>query len=255
MIKLQTILKEINDTLEWRYWWMDPNLKLHPVEHEGHAGFALRYLSRKGLGPRSLGYRGHYEEMYQLGWIRLGLAPYQGKYILGYNYSPHKPPTSRQKKAIKDFAIEIEADEIRDNTAGRWEYIDEAMEFPMAKGKDVWGNEGDVGWKGKIVWMDPDKFLRLAAPLPDTHFSQNSLKRIEQRYKDQLPVDFLILWVDMVKRKVVGHEGRHRATVAKKMGIEKVPVFIYTGSGFERVPKWDKDTHDFVDRADFLPEK
>ena len=255
MVKLTSLLKEISDALEWRYWWMGPDLNFHPVEHEGHAGFAIKYLHQKGIDLKSVGFRGHYEEMYQLGWVRLGLAPYQGKYILGYNYNPNKPPSNSQKKAIKDFAIEIEADEIRDNTAGRWEYIDEAMEYPMATGKDVQANAGDVNWKGKIVWMTPDKFLKLAAPLPDWAVNQDAVNNLEKRFTNQLPTDFLVLEVDMVKRKVTAHEGRHRAMVAKKMGIEKVPVLIYTGSGFERVPKWDKATHDLVDKSDFLPEK
>jgi hypothetical protein len=250
-----TLQTELNDTLEWRYWWMDPNLKFHPVEHEGHTGFALRYLSQKNIDYRMTGYKGHYEEMFQLGWIRLGLAPYQGKYILGYNYSPTKPPTSRQKKAIKDFAIEIEADEIRDNTAGKWEYIDESLEYPIAKGKDIQAYVNAINWKGKITWMSPDKFLKLAAPLPDNCINQQSIEKLEKRLKEQLPTDFLVLEVDMIKRKVTGHEGRHRAIVAKKLGIEKVPVLIYTGSGFHRFPDWDKDTHDVIDKADFKSEK
>jgi GNAT superfamily N-acetyltransferase len=53
---------------------------------------------------------------------------------------------------------------------------------------------------------------------------------------------------------VTGHEGRHRCITAKKLGIEKVPVLIYTGSCFDRVPNWDKNTHDIVDKADFLPQ-
>jgi len=58
----------------------------------------------------------------------------------------------------------------------------------------------------------------------------------------------------MKLRKVVGHEGRHRAIVAKELGIQEVPVLIYTGSGFDRVPNWNKSTHDIVDKHDFKPE-
>ena len=57
-------------------------------------------------------------------------------------------------------------------------------------------------------------------------------------------------WSIMVKRKVVDHEGRHRATVAKELGIEKVPVFIYTGN-YTRTPSWTEEDHDVVDNLKF----
>ncbi len=253
-------IKEINDTLEWRYWWMDPDLKLHPVEHEGHAGFAIRYLNNlteypPGFDTNKLKYKDKYYMMFALGWVRLGVSPYQGKYILTYNYDPDIPLKDRQKRAINNFAKEIEADEIRDNTLGKWEFIDETLEYPMAKGDDIQAYGGDVDWKGKIVWMTPDRFLQLAAPLSAENVNQHAIDYLEKRFKEQLPTDFLVLEVDMNRKKVIAHEGRHRAMVAKKLGMEKVPVLIYTGSGFERVPKWDKETHDVVDKADFAAEK
>lgn len=67
-------------------------------------------------------------------------------------------------------------------------------------------------------------------------------------------MDFLVLSIDVEKKKVTGHEGRHRATIAKKLGIEKVPVLIFTGSNFKRVPQWTADDHAMADRAEFKPE-
>lgn len=134
------------------------------------------------------------------------------------------------------------------------------MDYPMAKGDDVIDKDysGMIGWKGKIVWMAPDKFLRLAYPLISSVEKPESFSNLEDRMKKGLPIDPLMLKIDVNRKKVVNHEGRHRATIAKKLGIEKVPVLIwpykYEGEDYPRVPKWTSAEHDFVDKADWEPE-
>lgn len=128
------------------------------------------------------------------------------------------------------------------------------IEYPLAGKEDLQSYGGNEGWKGKVVWMTPDKFLSLVHPLPDSENDDESMKNLEHRMRNGLPLDFLVLTVDVEKKKVTGHEGRHRATVAKKLGIEKVPVLIFTGSMFKRVPKWSPEDHEMIDKSEFKPE-
>ena len=112
------------------------------------------------------------------------------------------------------------------------------------------------GWKGKIVWMSPDKFLSLAAPLK--YPEVDKLKKMVNRLRRGLPTDFLVLMIDPIENRVIAHEGRHRATVSKRLGIEKVPVLIYFSEykgAYPRVPKWTQSQHDYVDKAEFHPER
>jgi GNAT superfamily N-acetyltransferase len=131
------------------------------------------------------------------------------------------------------------------------------IEYPMAGEKDQKAYAGYAGYKGKIVWMSPDKFLHLAPPLHDPNL--NKLKYVEDRIKKGQPIDFLVLWVDVDRNRVISHEGRHRATVAKKLGVEKIPVLIIVYShqnydSYPRVPQWTPRQHDYADKAEFVPQ-
>jgi hypothetical protein len=246
-------LNEAN-TDDWHYWWMDPNYKFHPVEHEGHTGFAMHYLIfDKRMRASELKGKDIYYVMYDLGWVRVGLARYMEKMMLAFNYNPEKPLSSRQLKALNDWAVEHECDEMRDNVKGKWLFINEGLEYKRDTGSDR-PHAGDVNWKGKMIEMEPDKFLRLAARLPAHAIKQATINDIMDKLKRGVPLDPPILYMDMERKRVSGHEGRHRAMASKKLGIEKIPVFIYTGSGYERVPKWTKDQHETVYRSYFEAE-
>lgn len=111
---------------------------------------------------------------------------------------------------------------------------------------------GDIGWKGKMVYASPDKFLSLARKLE--HPRADSLTYLRDKMLNGEKLDYLILFVDMNKKKVTGHEGRHRATIARELGIKKVPIFVYTGNSYARTPEWTKKDHDIVDNLKFSPE-
>lgn len=128
------------------------------------------------------------------------------------------------------------------------------IKYPLAGQKDLQSYEGMEGWKGKIIWISPDQFLKLVYPLPDNEKEDESSKNLEYRMKNGLPLDFLVLEVDMKKKKITGHEGRHRAIIAKKLGIQRVPVLIYTGSMFKRVPQWGPEDHSMINKLNFKPE-
>ena len=128
------------------------------------------------------------------------------------------------------------------------------IEYPLASKEDQQNFTGYEGWKAKLIWMTPDKFLHLAPPLPDYAMNEKSYWDLRKRMKEKLPLDFLVLTVNPKTKKVTSHEGRHRAKVAKELGVEKIPVLIWVTEPYPRVPKWGKKEHDFVNAADFIPQ-
>jgi hypothetical protein len=95
----------------------------------------------------------------------------------------------------------------------------------------------DLGKKVELVWMSPEEFLaKVPHPITTTipalldlreeFFSKTSLNYIRKQImkKEKLPpllLDYSRMWFGWPT-----HEGRHRAFVAKTLGIEKVPVLI-----------------------------
>jgi len=130
------------------------------------------------------------------------------------------------------------------------------ISYPEAKGKDVMTFAGDINWKGKIIHISPQKFINLAAPLDERLVNSKSIENLKNRMVNQLPLDPLVLVVDMKTKEVVGHEGRHRARVAMDMGVKIVPVLMLTGSNYSRTPNWTPEQHKEVEDVDsFTPER
>jgi hypothetical protein len=75
----------------------------------------------------------------------------------------------------------------------------------------------------ELVLMSPDEFLRLAGSGP---YGEADPK-LRKRMSGGRPLDALFLEVNAATGNVTGHEGRHRAAVAKELGISEVPVILY----------------------------
>lgn len=98
-------------------------------------------------------------------------------------------------------------------------------------------NHNDVSYKGAVIWIKPEEFLLMCHELHEESRKGGSISHAKELWnKDGLVAPPQLY---MTKRgdqwEVVGHEGRHRATVAmEKAPKSKIPVFIYMqGVGYE----------------------
>ena len=91
-----------------------------------------------------------------------------------------------------------------------------------------------------MQWMKPDTFLDRSEKMQMDKDDKKSIKRFKNKIKDGKHLNPLALFPSG------GQDGRHRATAAKKLGIDKVPVIT-----------WPKKAHGgtVVDRALMLTSK
>jgi len=77
--------------------------------------------------------------------------------------------------------------------------------------------------------MSPEHFLWKLGTVGDEEFyvSRGSVAALKQRMMTGQEIDPLFLDYNPFQKKIVGHEGRHRALTAVELGIEKVPVIVY----------------------------
>jgi len=102
-----------------KYWWMDKDGKLIPVGPEQHSPVARQMF---GLPISSA----VYPEMYEKGYLRVAFTGYWGSYQIEINHKPGKSPSLAQWRALKDLAIEMGAESIRDNTDSKLVRVDES---------------------------------------------------------------------------------------------------------------------------------
>lgn len=104
----------MNEQTQSKFWWLDPDGKHHRVPMYGHWDWGFHFLTKMKGVPEQDVRNDVYGTMAEHGWFRLVLVEHMGKKIMEYDVPPvGKPrPTDRQRKAIKDLAIEEGADEI-----------------------------------------------------------------------------------------------------------------------------------------------
>jgi len=99
--------------------------------------------------------------------------------------------------------------------------------------KIIWRSKPYKPWARRLVHMSPTKFLSLCTKPPA--WSKSSLAYIRARVKAKKSLETPFLDVDPATGRVLDHEGRHRAIVAKEMGIRRIPVYIYFKSNWRFV--------------------
>ena len=92
------------------------------------------------------------------------------------------------------------------------------------------------GKKAKLEWMSPTRFLA-SVPHPLTtelsaywssekDYDRSSLKRVALAYLKGKEMEPLLLDYADIWHGYPTHEGRHRAFVAKELGVEEIPVVV-----------------------------
>jgi hypothetical protein len=112
------------------------------------------------------------------------------------------------------------------------------MEYPL----DSEATASDLAYlskhgKAELVWMSPEDFLskvphpateRLPAilDLKEKWFSPSSLNWLRNAMMTSVKLEPLYLDYTKMFRGWPSHEGRHRAWVARSLGINKIPVIV-----------------------------
>lgn len=99
---------------------------------------------------------------------------------------------------------------------GRGDEVDNAKDILQ---KDYYAKYKGV--IGSIVMMSPDEYL---AEIPYLEPSEEKMNRLRKAVQDGKKLN--LPYIDYTSGKPYCQEGRHRAYLAKEMGIEEMPVLI-----------------------------
>ena len=99
-------------------------------------------------------------------------------------------------------------------------------------------NESKYKKSRRLVYMKPSEYLDLSLPQKPNeskynpeYYEKQSLMNLENRMKRGLEIDAPSFDVDIKHKVIVGHSGRHRAFTAHKLGVPKIPVYMYYKTG------------------------
>lgn len=94
--------------------------------------------------------------------------------------------------------------------------------YPLAKKGTWWGDEDYLSRGGRIVEMSPDEYLDQVKPL--NRSSDDTLENVDDlidHVEQGRDLDPPAIYADG------SEDGRHRALMAKKLGIKKIPVIDF----------------------------
>jgi hypothetical protein len=94
--------------------------------------------------------------------------------------------------------------------------------YPLADRETEWyGNADYKNNNGKLVWMDPAKYLAKVRPLKIDDVSRENIDDLKNHILSGRRLDPLVIY------KNGKEDGRHRANAAIELGIKKVPVILF----------------------------
>ena len=95
-------------------------------------------------------------------------------------------------------------------------------------------NQEEIDWRGVIFLMSPDIFLKMAEHLTyanEKHGSIDYMRDALNSGEKVCPPMLSINWIKSTPR-VISHDGRHRATLMKELGVKLIPVTIFLHDDF-----------------------
>lgn len=104
-----------------------------------------------------------------------------------------------------------------------------APTYPLAPRSEWWGEANYAATGGKLTWMDPSAFLTAVPPLHLDDESEETIALLIDHIEAGGTLDPLAIWrrKGRLLRGSRGHDGRHRAHAAQRLGIERVPVLVW----------------------------
>jgi hypothetical protein len=93
--------------------------------------------------------------------------------------------------------------------------------YPMEQKGKWWANEDFAQRGGQIVTMSPDEFLSQVRPLEVDEASRDNIDDLKNMMQSGRKLDPLAIYADGKE------DGRHRATAAKELGMDTIPVLDF----------------------------